>query len=117
MSLDVHLISQSRTESVRCEHCGHSHDEQINDEFYHANITHNLNEMARHAGIYYVLWRPEELGATQAKDILPYLEDGLIDLKARPDYYRQFNAPNGWGMYEHFVPFVEEYLKACEENP
>ena len=26
-------------------------------------------------------------------------------------------ATNGWGMYEHFVPFVEKYLEACKEYP
>ena len=39
------------------------------------------------------------------------------DLKKRPEYYEQFNSSNGWGMYQHFVPFVEKYLNACMEFP
>ena len=45
------------------------------------------------------------------------LEKGLSDLKERPDYFEQFNASNGWGLYKHFVPFVEKYLEACKEYP
>ena len=84
------------------------------EDVYHANITHNLGKMADEAGIYYALWRPEEIGKTTASEIIELLEAGLSDLKARPDYFKKFNSPNGWGMYEHFVPFVEEYLEACK---
>ncbi len=86
-------------------------------EVFSANITHNLGEMADKAGIYKACWRPEEIGAKYARDIIPLLEKGLEDMKARPDYFKQFNAPNGWGLYEHFVPWVEKYLAACKENP
>jgi hypothetical protein len=86
-------------------------------EVFSANITHNLGEMAEKAGIYKACWRPEEIGAEHASDIIPLLEKGLEDLKARPEYFKQFNAPNGWGLYENFVPWVEKYLAACKENP
>ena len=84
---------------------------------YRANITHNLGEMAKEAGIYYALWRPEEIDKTKAGELIELLEKGLADLKARPEHFKQFDAPNGWGIYEHFVPFVEEYLNACIEYP
>ena len=84
---------------------------------YDANITHNLGKMAGEAGIYYALWRPEEIEKSKAKDIIELLEKGLADLKARPEHFEKFNSPNGWGMYEHFVPFVEKYLEACKEYP
>ena len=32
-------------------------------------------------------------------------------------YYSTFDSPNGWGLYEHFVPFVAKYLAACIANP
>lgn len=93
--------------------------------------------MASEAGIYEALWRPytllieydipeddykaeyafEKAHPMQAKDIVDALELGLADLKARPNYFEAFNSPNGWGMYEHFVPFVEKYLNACKEYP
>lgn len=86
-------------------------------EVYSANITHNLGKMAREAGIYEYLWRPEEIGITKAAQLIGPLEEGLALLKRETDHFKQFNAPNGWGMYEHFVPFVERYLEACRENP
>jgi hypothetical protein len=96
MSLDVYLNDPTATYET--------------DSLYWANITHNLGKMAGEAGIYKALWRPEEIEAKYAKDIIEIVEKGLADLKARPEYFEQFNSPNGWGMYEHFVPFVEKYL-------
>jgi len=98
MSLDVYLEDE-----------GH--------EVYWANITHNLGRMASEAGIYEVLWRPEEVGVVKARDLISPLKDGLLKLEGDPTRYEEYNAPNGWGMYKNFVPFVKKYLKACEENP
>jgi len=102
MSLDVYLIDKEQDEP---------------NEVYSANITHNLNKMAMEAGIYEALWRPEEIGKKKASEIVEILEKGLSDLKERPQHFEKFNSPNGWGMYEHFVPFVENYLNACKEYP
>lgn len=91
------------------------------DELYRVcvfdrNITHNLAEMAEKAGIYDALWCGEEKGFS-AGDIVTTLENGVRDLRARPLYYRQFEASNGWGLYDHFVPFVAEILEACQKYP
>jgi hypothetical protein len=99
MSLDVYLADES------------------GDQLYWANITHNLNTMAGEAGIYDCLWRPDENGIEKAGQIIEPLRAGLIDMVTRPTHYQQFNAPNGWGMYEHFVPFCAKYLEACIANP
>ena len=84
---------------------------------FEANITHNLGKMADKAGIYYYLWRPDEANITQAKELIEPIEKGLQDMKNRQEYYEQFNSPNGYGLYKHFVPFVEEYLNVCKEYP
>ena len=125
MSLDVYLKNNS------CPHCGRS------DEGYWANITHNLCKMAEEAGIYEALWRPHRLKpeydvpdedykaewafedqcTVLANEIITPIEKGLQDLKARPDHFKQFDASNGWGTYEQFVPWVEEYLNACKLSP
>lgn len=84
---------------------------------YSSNITHNLGPMALAAGIYMELWQPEEIGVTTAAQLIAPLEAGLAKLKADPEYFQTFDAPNGWGRYEHFVPFVESYLAACRDNP
>lgn len=88
---------------------------RVDNEVYSANITHNLGAMANEAGIYYALWRPEEIGITKASELIEPLTEGLAKLKANPQHFRTFDAPNGWGLYEHFVPFVENYLAACKE--
>ena len=112
MSLDVTL---SRKRWISYDE-GKTYTEET-DEVYWANITHNLNQMAEEAGIYEVLWRPEEVGKTRAGEIIDALEAGLADLKARPEHFKKFNAPNGWGTYKYFVLFVDEYLDACKEYP
>lgn len=112
MSLDVYL---NRTAYLSYDK-GKTYTEQ-EEHVYWANITHNLNIMADKAGIYKALWRPEEINAKKAKDIIDILEVGLTELKKRPEYFKKFNSPNGWGVYKRFVPFVEEYLNACKEYP
>ena len=84
---------------------------------YSSNITHNLGKMAKDAGIYQHLWRPEELGISKAKELIEPLTKGLGLLKSDPERFEAFNAENGWGLYKHFVPFVEDYLNACIANP
>ena len=112
MSLDVYL---NRKRYLSYDE-GKTYTED-SEQVYWANITHNLNKMAGEAGIYEALWRPEEIGKTKASEIVELLEKGLAALKARPEHFEKFNSPNGWGMYEHFVPFVEKYLEACKEYP
>jgi len=98
MSLDVYLIIGRET-------------------LYESNITHNLGKMANEAGIYEACWQPEEIGATKAKDIIRKLTLGLDLMKRDPERFKKFDSLNGWGTYEHFVSWVESYLRACEENP
>jgi hypothetical protein len=99
MSLDVYLL---RTQPTR---------------IYQANITHNLNVMAKEAGAYEVLWRPEELGMTKAGELVPMLRAALERLVADPERYRKYNPENGWGSYDGLVKFIYEYLCACETHP
>jgi hypothetical protein len=106
MSLDVYLSTPA------CAACGRD-----GDELYSANITHNLNRMAEEAGIYRHLWRPEEIGITTAEQLIEPLRAGVALMKAEPSRFEKYDSPNGWGRYEHFVPFVERYLAACEAHP
>lgn len=87
------------------------------DEVYSANITHNLTDMADAAGIYKVLWRPEGIGITKARQLIEPLSAGLAALEKFPVKFRAYNPPNGWGTYEGLVRFVREYLSACKEYP
>lgn len=91
------------------------------DEFdgrvYQGNITHNLTEMARTAGIYAHLWSPEKIGITKARELIAPLAAGLERLRADPDGFRKHNPPNGWGSYEGLIRFVSDYLVACIQHP
>lgn len=99
MSLDVYLIANRPT------------------EVFSANITHNLTQMAHEAGIYKACWRPHEIGITKAGQLIEPLRAAISQMKADPDRFREFDSRNGWGTYENFLPWLERYLAACEENP
>jgi len=99
MSLDITLYAVRRT--------------AVHD----ANITHNLGEMARAAGFYGAVWRPEENGITTAAQLIKPLREGIWKMEANPDHYRQFDAENKWGTYDDFLPWLRELLAACEKNP
>lgn len=86
-------------------------------EIYWANITHNLGDMADAAGIYNHLWRPEKIGVTHAGQLIEPLEEGLEKMKRDPAKYREYDSPNGWGLYDHFVPWIERYIDACKQSP
>ena len=132
MSLDVTLYR-----NYHVSYDGGITLEEKQEDVYSSNITHNLGEMAGKAGIYEALWRPhrlkegydipegdhdaeykfEEANLVRAYEIIPIIEKGLEDMKARPKHYEKFNSPNGWGMYHNFVPFIEEYLEALKKYP
>ena len=98
MSLDVELIYKKEV-------------------VFEYNITHNLTNMARYAGLYYCLWRPEEYNCFKARDIINPLSCGLAILKDNPEKFKTHNAENGCGTYENLIEFVEAYLTKCKEYP
>ena len=139
MSLDVSLISKTpitkKGTGVFIRENGKNKEltvEEVREKFpnavveenefetecvFDANITHNLNKMADEAGIYEACWRPEEIGVTKASDIIPILEKGFEDMRARPEHFKKFDSENGWGTYKDFLPWVESYLNACRKYP
>jgi hypothetical protein len=148
MSLDVYLYGPPETADCQCPHCDNRHTRERREEYFSANITHNLNRMAGEAGVYLACWRPGELlapetsakikeqqergnyhgpgGVTElektlptvrAHDLIEPLEQGLGLLRSDPDRFRAFDAFNGWGTYDQFVPWVQRYLEACREWP
>lgn len=114
MSLDFNLIK--KTKKICCKHC--KVEEEVEEEVFWANITNNLTTMAEKAELYKPLWHPEKLNIKIAKDLIKPIEKGLKNLKrGGRDKFVEFEASNGWGTYNNFVPFVEKVLKACKENP
>jgi len=86
-------------------------------EVFDANITHNLNQMASEAGIYEIIWHPEEAGVKQAEELIAPLRKAIAEMKADPKRFEKYDAENGWGLLEHFLPWLEHLLVACEEYP
>lgn len=99
MSLSIHLTATRPT------------------EVFWANYTHNCNTMAKEAGIYMQVWRPEEVGITKASELIPHLEAGIALMESDPPRFEALNPENGWGSYKTFVPWLKKYLEACRENP
>jgi len=85
--------------------------------FFTANITHNLGRMAKEAGIYEELWRPDEIAIGRAFQLIEPLKRWLALMRSDPERFKAFNATNGWGTYKQFVPWIEKYLEACQANP
>jgi hypothetical protein len=73
--------------------------------------------MAEEAGVYMACWRPEEIGITKAAQLIEPLRNGIALMKADPARFEKHNSPNGWGLYRNFLPWLEDYLAACEANP
>jgi len=133
MSLDVYIRDKYYLTKDKVNFTEHYED------VYDANITHNLNTMASAVDVkfYYALWRPylivnpnhkiledyrleyefEDSVDVYCKDIVDVIEDGLKKLKSNPDKYKKLDSPNGWGLYDNFVPWVEEYLNKLKEYP
>jgi hypothetical protein len=106
MSLDIYLRNK------KCVVCGEG--KAIDFDF---NITHNLSDMAEACGIYHAMWRPEEIGISQAKYLIPLLESGVKNLKEHKSFYEKFNPLNGWGDYNNLLERSEYYLQKCKDNP
>lgn len=99
MSLDVHL------------------EDENGDSLYWCSITHNLTKMARTAGIYECLWRPEEIGITVAHQLIEPISKGIAFLAMYRTICEQDNPPNGWGDWGALYNFCCYYLKACAKYP
>lgn len=104
MSLDISLV---------CE-CGQP---CCKGSLWYANVTHNLGKMAEAAGLYLVMWRPEEVGVALARDAAPLLARGVDALKTDPDYFRSLTPANNWGSYEGLLTVASEYLAAALRWP
>jgi len=98
MSLDISLILDGKV-------------------IFDTNITHNLGIMASESGIYNACWCPNKINCYEAKDVIPILESGLKELKDCPEKFKKFNSSNGWGTYDAFIPWIENYLDTCKKYP
>ena len=84
---------------------------------FSANITHNMGAMAREAGIYECLWRPDEHGITRAGDLIEPVATGLALMASEPKRFKALDPTNKWGSWKAFVPWIAEYLEALRAWP
>ena len=90
----------------------------VDDEIvYTTNITHNLSEMAQACGVYWACWHPRDISCKKARHITPMLKTGLFLLREYPDFYKLFESPNKWGMYDDFFSWLETFTDACNKYP
>lgn len=111
MSLDIFLGRRHI-----CPNCGHQYG--LDGGYVHEqNITHNLGAMAVEAGIYELLWRPEENGIKSAQQLIEPLKKATTEMRTDPARFKKHDASNGWETYEDFLPWLDRLLDACEANP
>ena len=131
MSLDIYLRKHKPIPN-----------EDSDDDFYDTwigsyglNITHNCNKCAaqvhlktpEHIGnniyiantltLYDILWRGNEHNIIQAKEIIPYVKEGLNKLMNNIRFYQQFDPPNGYGNIYSLIRFCIILITNCKENP
>ena len=68
------------------------------------NITYNAKQMLDEAfgTDHFKKWIDKPVNSF--KDLI---KKGIDDMIARPEYYSQFNAPNGWGTYPNILRTVQ----------
>lgn len=110
MSLDIYLKVK-----LFDQHGRYFDDKVVFD----ANITHNLGKMAQMAGLYTIMWRPEEWDTSidEARDLVRPLTRGIQNLVDRQDEMMEFNPENGWGNYDNLLDTACDYLIACLRYP
>lgn len=86
-------------------------------DVYSCNITFNVANMAKESGLYDALFDPDSMLYEKAGDIIPVITEGLKELLMKPEKYKKLESPNGWGTYEQFLMFVNNYKEACIRNP
>jgi hypothetical protein len=116
MSLDFNLYFDAE-EDERCPTCGQLLPDNGVSIAYSGNITHNLARMAEEAGVYKLLWRPEEKGVWQARQLIGPLAKTIAKMKADPEKFKKRNPPSDWGNYDVLLSFMEEVLKAAKQYP
>jgi len=86
-------------------------------EVFNSGITHNLTEMAEAAGLYLPLWRPNELGAQKAGDLIDPIANGLETMHKNKKELLNYSPENNWGSFDDLLEVASDYLAACRLFP
>ena len=71
------------------------------------NITYNVGRMLRRAGMH-----PNIINGMKVSEAYPIVSNGVAVMEDNPDYFRMFDAVNGWGTYETTLKAVVEIGRA-----
>ena len=94
--------------------------EYEDEDFWHGNITHNMNKMASEVPIegtkltlYDLLWRPDEHGFATAgsSSYREYMLKGYLYLRTYKEELLPLNPDNGWGNYDQLLAFTLDFLQ------
>lgn len=77
------------------------------------NHTSNTGEMIEKAcGL-----RPSAWDGKKCTEMVEILKDAIYEIQSKPDEYRKYESPNGWGTMNSTVAFLEEVRENCVEFP
>jgi hypothetical protein len=76
------------------------------------NYTSNMSDAWREAGADLA-----QFDGKTAGECAFFLSLAIDRMKADPDKYRAFNAPNGWGSYDTLVPALDQLLALFRTAP
>ncbi|CAG5067933.1 hypothetical protein DYBT9623_00661 [Dyadobacter sp. CECT 9623] len=88
-----------------------------NELVFTKSTTHNNRHKAQEVGLYELLWYGNEHGFSKASQLIEPLSQGIETLLTEPDKFQSMDSPNGWGLYEYFLPYLQDLLRACKEYP
>ena len=88
--------------------------DRVEFEVWEWNVTHNLSQMWRAAGIFNEIYNSE---GVEASEVVDRLNHGLRMMTHHPEAYRALEPSNGWGTYENAIEFIGNFIEACNEYP
>lgn len=83
---------------------------------YDGNITSNASRIFNEAFNTNGYWT-DLLNGNSSSDVVPIVKQALINLCEKPSHYKQFDSPNGWGIWRDFLPFLAELHEGMINNP
>lgn len=81
---------------------------------YESNITYNLRPMMVAAGLE---GGPKALHGKTGREVSDLLYAVWSELRRDPVTYSKLDAPNGWGLYKHLVPWIKAWYLASRTYP
>jgi len=86
-------------------------------EVFHGHTTHNVVPMAKEAGAYHLLWRPDEVPITTAGQLTDPLLVARAVMQHDPARFAARNAPNGAGTVSDWTAFLHCVAEASTTWP